>query len=208
MEKRKIISLQIGLPKTEVYSNVNIKTAMAKKKTDQIAVNSAGIAGDGVGNLKYHGGTDRAICFYPFEHYALWNERFGRQLEMPAFGENLTVSGMTESQTFIGDIYRIGETVVQITQGRIPCSTISHFNREPGLLKAVMETSFTGYFARVIQEGKIRMGDGIELLEWVQDQVTVQYATDVILKRRDGEAGAQALLAIVPLAEDWRKRLL
>ena len=200
--------MQIGLPKTEVYSNVNIKTAMAKKKTDQIAVNSAGIAGDGVGNLKYHGGTDRAICFYPFEHYALWNERFGRQLEMPAFGENLTVSGMTESQTFIGDIYRIGKTVVQITQGRIPCSTISHFNREPGLLKAVMETSFTGYFARVIQEGKIRMGDGIELLERVQDQVTVQYATDVILKRRDGEAGAQALLAIVPLAEDWRKRLL
>ncbi|MFJ7636845.1 MULTISPECIES: MOSC domain-containing protein [unclassified Peribacillus] len=203
MENRKIMSLQIGMPKEEELSGVKIKTAMDKKAIDYITVTKSGIDRDGVGNRKFHGGPDRALCFYPFEHYDLWNRTFNKQLSIPAFGENLTIAGMTERQTFIGDIYRIGGTVIQITQGRIPCSTISHFNKEPEFLKLVMDTNLTGYFARVIQEGVIGQQDDIVLLDRLQDKVTVLYATDVILHKRDGEEGAMSLLSIESLSEEW-----
>ena len=69
MENRKIMSLQIGMPKDEVLSGIKIKTAMDRKAIDYITVTKSGIDGDGVGNRKFHGGPDRALCFYPFEHY-------------------------------------------------------------------------------------------------------------------------------------------
>ena len=208
MEHGKIISLQIGMPKQEAFSSVKMKTAMNKRPIEYVTVTKSGIEGDGVGNKKFHGGPDRALCFYPFEHYHLWNQKLNKQLPVPAFGENLTIAGMTENQTYIGDIYRIGETVIRITQGRIPCSTISHFNNELGFLKLVMDTNLTGYFAKVIQEGVIRKQDDIVLMDRIQDQVTVQYATDVILHKRDGEDGVEALLTIDSLAEEWKSLLL
>ncbi|MGE7603713.1 MOSC domain-containing protein [Peribacillus sp. NPDC097675] len=208
MEYGKIISLNIGMPKQEEFSSVKMKTAMKKRSIESVTVTKLGIEGDGVGNRKFHGGPDRALCFYPFEHYHLWNQKFFKQLSIPAFGENLTTAGMTENQTYIGDVYRIGETVVQITQGRIPCSTISHFNHEPDFLKLVKETNLTGYFAKVIQEGMIRKQDDIVLLERLQDQVTVLYATDVILHHRDGQDGVNNLLSIHSLADEWKSLLL
>lgn len=207
MEHGSIISLQIGEPINEEFSKVKLFSAMNKKEKEYVTITKAGIAGDGVGNKKFHGGPDRVICFYPFEHYELWNKKFNKQLAVPAFGENLTITGMKEEQTFIGDIYQIGDTIIQITQGRIPCSTISHFNNEPEFLKAVLNTNFTGYFARVIQEGAIKKQDDIVLLERVQDKVTVLYATDVILHKRDGQEGAHSVLSIDSLAEEWIHKL-
>lgn len=208
MESGKIISLQIGMPKQEEFSSVKMKTAMNKRFIEYVNVTKSGIEGDGVGNRKFHGGPDRALCFYPVEHYHLWQQKFSKQLSVPAFGENLTTAGMTENQTYIGDVYRIGETVVQITQGRIPCSTISYFNNEPEFLKLVRDTNLTGYFAKVIQEGVIRKQDDIVLLDRLQDQVTVLYATDVILHHRDGQDGVNRLLTIESLADEWKSLLL
>ncbi|MFE4427957.1 MOSC domain-containing protein [Peribacillus butanolivorans] len=208
MENGKIVSLQAGKPKQEMFSNVKILSAMDKKPLDNVTVTKSGIVGDGVGNLKFHGGPDRALCIYPFEHYSFWNEKFSKQLDIPAFGENLTVAGMMETHTYIGDIYQIGGTIVQITQGRIPCSTISHFNQEPKFLTSVMKTSFTGYFAKVIQEGVIKKQDEIVLLDRLQENISVYYATEVILHNRDGQDGAHALLSVDSLAEDWKQRIL
>ncbi|WP_340371522.1 MOSC domain-containing protein [Peribacillus sp. FSL E2-0218] len=206
MENKKIVSLQVSKPKQETFANVNIFSAMNKQAVDTVTVTKSGLMGDGVGNEKFHGGPDRVVCFYPYEHYALWNEKFNKRLDIPAFGENVTVAGMTEDATYIGDIYQIGDAIVQINQGRIPCSTISHFNREAGLSKIVMKTGFTGYFARVIKEGTIKKQDEILLLERQQEKITVQFATEVILHGRDGEEGASALLAVDSLADDWKQR--
>ncbi len=208
MVNKKIVSLQVGKPKQETFADVNIFSAMNKQAMDTVTVTKSGIMGDGVGNETFHGGPDRVVCFYPYEHYALWEEKFPIQLDIPAFGENITVAGMTEDTTYIGDIYQIGDAIVQINQGRIPCSTISHFNRETRLLKAVMKTGLTGYFARVIQEGTIKSQDEIVLLERLQQKISVRYATEVILHGRDGLEGAYALLALDYLADDWKQRVI
>ena len=208
MENGKIKSLHAGKPKQEIFSNVDIFSAMDKQAQDHVTVTKSGINGDGIGNEEFHGGPDRALCFYPFEHYSLWNEKFSKKLDIPAFGENLTVAGMREDDTYIGDIYQIGEVIVQINQGRIPCSTISHFNQEPKFLELVLKTGFSGYFARVLQEGTINKQNEIVLIDRLQEKVSVHYATEVILHKRDGLEGAMALLALDPLAEDWKQRIL
>ncbi|MBA5845292.1 MOSC domain-containing protein, partial [Escherichia coli] len=69
-------------------------------------------------NLKYHGGPDRTVCIYPYEHYAKWTEMFGEELQVTAFGENLITTNMLESSVQIGDKFQIGETVIQITEAR------------------------------------------------------------------------------------------
>lgn len=208
MENGKIKSLHAGRPKQENFSNIDIFSAMDKQAQDNVKVTRSGIIGDGVGNVKFHGGPDRALCFYPFEHYSLWNEKFSKKLDIPAFGENLTIAGMTEVSTYIGDIYQIGEVIVQINQGRIPCSTISHFNQEPKFLELVLKTSFTGYFAKVLQEGTINKQNEIVLIDRLQEKISVHYAAEVILHKRDGLEGANALLKLDSLAEDWKQRIL
>ncbi|CAH0142899.1 hypothetical protein SRABI96_00509 [Peribacillus sp. Bi96] len=207
MENGKIVSLHAGKPKQEKFSNVDIFSAMDKQAQDKVTVTKSGIIGDGVGNVKFHGGPDRALCFYPIEHYSLWNEKFAKKLEIPAFGENLTIAGMREETTFIGDLYQIGEVIVQINQGRIPCSTISHFNQEPKFLEFVFKTGYTGYFAKVIQEGTLKKQNEIVLLDRLQEKISVHYATEVILHNRDGLDGAYTLLTLDSLAEDWKQRV-
>jgi MOSC domain-containing protein YiiM len=199
----KIVSFQIGKPQLRLFSGAQFNTAINKQQINSALVTKEEIAGDGIGNRKRHGGPDRVICFYPYEHYKMWEMLWGKRLHIPAFGENVTVSGMNEQQVYIGDIYRIGECLVQITQGRIPCAMISYFNGEPDFLKKVIETSFTGYFARVLQEGILHETDSIELVERVQNEVSVLYGNEIYFHNKDGLEGLEKLLSINELAHVW-----
>ncbi|RFU65395.1 MOSC domain-containing protein [Peribacillus glennii] len=203
---RSIVSFQIGRPQLQIHSGAQLNTAITKKPVESAMVTKEIIKGDGVGNRKNHGGPDRVICFYAYEHYSMWEEVFGKRLPIPAFGENLTVTGMKEEDVYIGDIFKIGESIVQITQGRIPCATISYFNKEREFLKNILETAFTGYFARVLEEGMVSVRDSIELVERVQDKVSVLYGNQVLFHDKDGLAGLEKLLDIDELAEVWKNK--
>jgi MOSC domain-containing protein YiiM len=205
--KGKIVALQAGKPKEERFLGFSYKSAINKEKIRIAEITSEGIKGDGIANTKHHGGPERAICFYPFEHYQMWEQQWGRKMKLPGFGENVTVMGMKEEDVYIGDIYQMGECVIQITQGRIPCATISYFNYEPGFLQKVMETSLTGYFARVIKAGTLKDRDEIILLERVQQQVSVLYGNEIYLHGKDGLDGLEMLLGIPELALDWQRKV-
>ncbi|WP_110927844.1 MOSC domain-containing protein [Bacillus massiliglaciei] len=202
-----IVSLQIGRPQIRNYMGMQINTAMDKQKIESVTVRFERLEGDDVGNKKHHGGKDRVICFYPYEHYPYWENTYSKKLPLPAFGENLTVRGMTEKDMYIGDILKIGETVIQITQGRVPCATISMFNAEKDFLRNVKETGFCGYFARVLEEGQIREGDQPLLLERSENSVSVFYATHVLLNGMDGIQGIESVLSVSSLADEWKKKL-
>ncbi|CAH0347293.1 MOSC domain-containing protein [Bacillus sp. CECT 9360] len=204
----KIVSFQIGRPQLRVFSGAQFNTGINKQKVKTAFVTKAEIEGDGIGNKKHHGGPDRVICFYPYEHYEMWEKRFGKRISIPAFGENLTVSGMKEEQVYIGDIFRIGECITQITQGRIPCAMISHFNNETGFLKEVIETSYTGYFARVLEEGQVREDDSIELVQRVQNHVSVLSANEIYFHNKEGLIGLDRLLTIDELAIVWKSKIM
>ncbi len=134
---------------------LEINTGIRKETVEEAFLTREGFRGDSVANLRFHGGPDRAVCVYPYEHYSRWAEEFERPLPASAFGENLTVSNMLEADVHIGDTFQLGEAVIQITQSRIPCSTITKRTNHPLLLKRMVETGFTGYLCRVLVEGKL-----------------------------------------------------
>jgi len=107
-------------------------SAIAKLQVDgELSLTEKGLVGDEQAEKKIHGGPDRALCHYPREHYAFWASEYPDQAELfvaPAFGENLSTEGLTEKNVFIGDIFRWGEALIQVTQPRSPCFKLNfHF---------------------------------------------------------------------------------
>jgi len=205
---RKIINLAVGKPKEYNWNNKKELSGIGKSAVQAFEVKKPSIVGDDVANHKFHGGPDRVVCLYPFEHYTYWEEVFQKKLILPAFGENITATGMTEEQVCIGDIYKIGDTILQITQGRVPCVTISNYNKEKQLLKKVIETTLTGYFFRVLEEGNIKFDSEISLVEKHSKKISVSFATQILFHQKQDRASIEKILTVDALAEDWRNRFL
>ncbi|MBM7609163.1 MOSC domain-containing protein YiiM [Lysinibacillus composti] len=205
---RKIINLAIGKPKEYNWNNRKEVSGIGKSAVQAFKVEKLGIVDDDVANHKFHGGPDRVVCMYPFEHYSYWEEEFQRKLILPAFGENITAAGMTEEQVCIGDIFKIGDTILQVTQGRVPCVTISNYNEEKGFLKKVIDTTLTGYFFRVLEEGTIMLDSEITLLEKHEKEISVSFATQILFHQKQDKASIEKILTVDALAEEWRNRFL
>ncbi|NWQ39567.1 MOSC domain-containing protein [Bacillus sp. EB106-08-02-XG196] len=209
LHTREIIYSSKGLPKNRVYKNEAYVSGIWKEQSDELVVGFAQIKGDQVANPEYHGGSDRVVCVYPFEHYAHWESVFDRILTPSAFGENLTVLGMKEDQVCIGDVFQIGEAVLQVSQGRYPCSTINKRNNNNLLLKRIIETGYTGYFFRVLEEGKITADSQIKKLLSHPEQITVSSIHHLYFHNPSPSIEMiDKILGVKELAGQWRKYLL
>ncbi len=199
----------IGLPQKMKYGNdQEIDTGICKQTIEEAFLTKEGFRGDGVADLRYHGGPDRAVCVYPFEHYLLWEKEFKKPLPSSTFGENLTVTNMLEKDVCIGDIFRLGDAVIQITQGRIPCSTITKRTNNPSLLKRMVQTGYTGYLCRVLEEGMVRKNSKILLLESHPKQVSILYGNEVYFHNQKDVEGIKRLLDVQELANEWQELLV
>lgn len=208
MTKQTIVNMAVGKPLKYTWNDRIEHSGIGKSSVLTAELKTLGFLGDGVANHEYHGGADRAVCLYPFEHYDYWRAKFNTKINPPAFGENITVSGMMEKDICIGDIFSIGSSVLQVTQGRIPCSTISTFNHQEQFLNQLFETGFTGYFFRVLEEGIIERESKIETLVKDPHQVSVLYANQILFHDQDNRAGVEKVLAVEALADVWRKKLI
>jgi MOSC domain-containing protein YiiM len=199
----------IGLPQKMKYGNdQEIDTGICKQTIEEAFLTKEGFRGDGVADLRYHGGPERAVCVYPFEHYLLWEKEFKKPLPSSTFGENLTVTNMLEKDVCIGDIFRLGDAVIQITQGRIPCSTITKRTNNPSLLKRMVQTGFTGYLCRVLEEGMVRKNSKIILLESHPKQVSILYGNEIYFHNHKDVEGIKRLLDVQELANEWQEMLV
>jgi MOSC domain-containing protein YiiM len=190
----------------------NARTAIAKKKCDGThLVNSHGLVDDEQGDSSRHGGVEKAIHHYPFDHYPAWQADLAGDaplLRQPgAFGENISSLGMTEQNCCIGDIYRVGTTVLQVSQARQPCWKLNvRFNRTD-MARRVQETKRTGWYYRVLTPGAITAGEPFALLERPYPQWTLARLLDVFydkslcLDRRILEE----IAVLEPLSLSWRK---
>ncbi|SFL56235.1 MOSC domain-containing protein [Salibacterium qingdaonense] len=183
------------------------RTGIRKQKADNMVLKKSGITGNDVADKKNHGGTDRAVCIYPLEHYGKWEEEFERKLDQAAFGENMTVAGMTEDMVYIGNTYQVGSSVIQVTQGRVPCLKIDRRTGCDGLMKRFIATGFTGFFCRVLQEGVIQADSRIELVKEDARRISVLYANNIYFHERGNVDAMKRILNVPPLAEQWRSKL-
>ena len=211
MRSSEVIELKnfsIGLPQKMKYGNdKELETGICKQTVEEAFLAKEGFRGDGVADLRYHGGPDRAVCVYPYEHYLLWEKEFSAPLPSSTFGENLTVTNMLEKDVYIGDIFRLGEAVIQITQGRIPCSTITKRTNNPALLKRIVQTGFTGYLCRVLEEGIVRKNSNITLLESHPKQVSILEGNEIYFHKPKDVEGMKRMLAVDELAGEWKELL-
>lgn len=179
----KIISLNVALPSTQRYEGREVLTGGAKNPVSRAMLRWHNFDGDGQADLVNHGGLEKAVCVYPFDHYAYWERVLNLELEPGAFSENLTVSGALETEVCVGDVFRVGEAVAQVCQPRQPCSKLAGKNAERLLPKWMVRTGYTGFYMRVLSEGLVTAGDAFERIEHHPDRITISEVNDAIYER-------------------------
>lgn len=172
----KVLSVNRSLVRTVAVNGRDVPTGIYKEPVESpVQVHSLGLDEDGQADLKVHGGPYQAVYAYPAEHYDHWKRELGREhLEPGTFGENLTVCGLSEKEVCVGDVHRVGGVVLQVTCERIPCFKLGHKLGRPDILKPFLRSGFSGFYYRVIEQGKVAAGDAIEVLERNAEAVTVR----------------------------------
>lgn len=166
-----------------------------------------GIEGDEQADLKHHGGPEKAIHHYPFDHYSAWASEIGRYplLSQPgAFGENVSTTGWTEANIYIGDVFAFGSARLQLSQGRQPCFKLNHRFGLDGMALAVQRTGRTGWYYRVLEEGTAKEGDGLSLLERPRPEWPLARLIRLLYLDRTNRPDLAAAAVLPELAENWR----
>jgi MOSC domain-containing protein YiiM len=200
----KIVSLNVGLPHAQRYGREVVWTAGAKKPVPSAVLRTRGLEGDGQADRQNHGGVDKAVCVYPLDHYPYWEGLLGRPLEPASFSENLTVSGAVEDEVCIGDVFGVGEAVVQVSQPRTPCVKLAGKNRQRTLVRQVAQAGFTGFYMRVLSEGLVSDGDAFEPVERHPDRIPVAAVNDIIFGRSEDEPLVERLAGLPEFGADGR----
>jgi len=198
--------LNIGLPKQEVFFGREVTTGICKKPVSgPLVLTPQGFEGDGVGDHKHHGGSDKAVCVYSLGHYPYWERVLGIMLPQAAFGENLSVIGMGEDSVCIGDRYRIGTAEVQVSQPRQPCRTlVARYGRED-FVKLVADSGRTGFYFKVVKAGRVQAGDAVTLAERDARGISVAFANQVFHHDRKNRAAIEKVLNVPALSQSWQK---
>ena len=210
-----LVSIQVGLPRAYGREGADDpmdrpwETGFYKQAVDGPRwLGTTNLVGDGQADLVNHGGPDKAVLCYAASHYPGWREELQRpDLPHGAFGENFTIDGLTEETVCVGDVYRLGEAIVQVSQPRQPCWKLAWRWRLRELTALVERSGRTGWYIRVLEEGEVRPGLPLTLLERPYPEWTVARATQVMRGRRQDREAAGELAGCEVLAASWRDRL-
>jgi MOSC domain-containing protein YiiM len=187
-------------------------SAIAKTPVDgPRAVTWLGLEGDQQADLSVHGGPDKAIHHYPFDHYSYWRTALGALpvlQQAGAFGENISTTGLTEDVACIGDRYRLGTALVEIAQGRQPCWKQAHRLMSPTTVSLMVTTRRCGWYYRVIEKGVVAPGDVLAHLDRPHPDWTVARVIGLLIagEGKKDPAAVRALAKLDVLAESWRGR--
>lgn len=180
MQSSQVISVNTGRAvKVDWASNLD-RTAIDKRPVTgpgtAVPVRRLGLDGDEQADLVNHGGLDQAVYVYAREDLDWWGDQLGRDLRDGLFGENITTAGLDVTNALVGERWRLGTAVVQVTSCRIPCVTFRNFTGEKGWVKRFAQAARPGAYLRVLSEGAVSPGDPVTVLSRPREQVTVSEA--------------------------------
>ncbi len=215
----RVISVNVAIPKTIEINGDLVSTGIYKNPVQAaIWLGKLTLDGDDQADKKVHGGPHQAAYCYPLAHYAHWQERLSaNDLPYGTFGENFTITGLDEHNTFIGNVLQIGEAIVQVTMPRIPCFKLAHKLGDTKIIKEFLQSGRSGFYLRVLTEGNVKAGDDITLIS--HDPQAISVHTALILQKLDlaliknsaPESILRSALSIISLApllkEEYTKRL-
>ena len=202
----RITSVNVGLPAELATRDGVVMSGIVKRPVDgPVRVGPTNLEGDGQADLSVHGGVDMAVYAYPGEHYASWADQLGRDDLTPGFfGENLTVEGLTEDDVRIGDRFRVGTALLEVSQPRLPCFKLAARSGEPAIAKPMLKTGRTGWYMRVVEEGVVAAGDAITRVDRAEPSMTVHEIADLIGSGADPEDLDRGA-AVPALTLGWRE---
>jgi MOSC domain-containing protein YiiM len=211
-----LLSVQVGTPQSrgeEGATDPERRPWTSAIFKDPVAgplwLGSTNLDGDRQADLKAHGGPDKAVNVYAVEHYGRWRAELGiDDLPYGAFGENFTTEGLLESDVCIGDVYEVGDATVQVSQPRGPCWKIARRWGVPDLADRVRAAGLTGWYLRVLAEGRVAPGVAIRLVDRPCPEWTIARANAALLGTPPDPETVRALAACPYLSKAWQKSLL
>ena len=202
-----LISVNVGLPRDIPWQGKTVRTAIWKRPAaGRVMARRLNLDGDGQGDLEGHGGEHRAVMVYQLASYRYW-ERFLQRndFEYGQFGENLTVDGLGDDEVCIGDRYRIGSALFEVTQPRVTCYRVGIRMNNPAMPALLVSHRRPGFYFRVIEEGEIGVGDEIVKVADGPEHVTVQEIDGLLYLPPHQLERLQRALRIPALSTGWRE---
>src|SRR5215467_724809 len=171
----RLLSVNVGLPRDIAWRGKTVHTAIWKEPVHgRRMVRRLNIDGDGQGDLGGHGGEQRAVFVYQIESYRYWEDRLGRSdFTYGQFGENFTIEGMSDDEVCIGDRYRMGQALFEVTQPRVTCYRVGIRLNEPQMAALLTSSGKPGFYFRVLREGEVEAGDEIVKVADGSERMTV-----------------------------------
>lgn len=193
-ERPWVVTVSVGVVTNRSWRGRIERSAIGNAPLDgPVAVGPLGLAGDEQADRKNHGGPDKAVLAYSAEHYAAWRAD-GLDFEAPAFGENLTTVGLTETTVVLGSVYQVGGTVLQAASPRRPCYKLAAFHDVVDLTVRTQRLGRVGVYFRVLEPGTVRAGDEFELLSRPGHGISAAEVHRVLNLDRGDLAGTRRLL--------------
>lgn len=202
----KLISVNVGLPRQVTWKGKIFSTGIFKEPVnDRVMVRSLNLHGDGQADLTVHGGLDKAVYVYPFEHYDFWQRELpDTELTLGNFGENFTIAGLREEEVNVGDRFQIGTVKLMVTQPRLPCYKLGIRFGRSDMVKRFLASRRTGFYFRVLQEGEVVAGDTLELVSRDDNNITVADITQLYTREKTDPELLHCAAQLEALPASWR----
>ena len=205
----RLLSVNVGLPRDVAWRGEKVHTAIWKQPVQgRVAVRRLNVEGDGQGDLAGHGGEHRAVMVYQMEAYRYWEAYLGRHdFSFGQFGENFTVDGLSDDEVFIGDRYRIGSALFEVTQPRVTCYRVGIRMAEPAMPALLVSHHRPGFYFRVLEEGEVGAGDEIAKVADGPEQITVAGMDALLYLPNPSRDGLARALRVPALSQGWKTSL-
>jgi len=206
----KVYSVNVGKRRDVEFFGKVVTTGIYKEPVaGSVSARRLGLDGDVQADLTVHGGPQKAVYFYPREHYPMWEALLGTGPLAPgAFGENITSEGFSEAELCIGDVIQIGTARLQVLQPRSPCYKLQIKFQRPDMVALFVRQGFPGWYASVVREGSLTSGDEISIVSRAPERISVadiwRYS---VVEDADLET-QQRVRALELLPGFWKKQIL
>ncbi|MCB9174094.1 MAG: MOSC domain-containing protein [Flavobacteriales bacterium] len=206
----KIVSTNIGNKVSFEWNGKTVETGIFKKPVNvPIFLGKTDVEKDVVCDRENHGGIDKACYFYGANHYSFWKEKYPNlKFEFGMFGENITLDNIDETIIRIGNIYQVGNAIVQISEPRIPCFKLGHKFNDQLVIKEFINSSYSGFYVRILKEGTVTVGDEFKLIEQNNNDFSVEDAFSLLSYNKNNQLLLEMLKNEPLLGNEYRKSIL
>ena len=198
----KLLSVNVSPPREVVNGNKTVKTGIFKEPIDRrVMLGTLNLKGDGQADLVGHGGVYKAAYAYSVENYDYWKRELGRDdFAFGQFGENFTVEGMMEDEVHVGDVFRAGGALIEVTQPRVPCYKLGIKMGLRGFEKRFLASRRVGFYLRVLEEGAVGAGDVVDRVRTDPERMTVREICRLLYFDPENLEGARKALRVRALS--------